>query len=288
MKKLTVKITPEMWRAYAQILAGCVLGGVAYPLFMTPSAIAPGGVTGVATILNHVFGMPVGVTSLVLNVPIFALAYRNMGRVFAFRSVLAMALFSLCIDILPLQPMTDDPLLATLFGGVLLGIGLGLIMRGGATTGGTDMLANIIHRKASFMQVGTILFALDFVVILGAGVLIGANEALYALINIFVSSKVIDAVLMGFTANKACYVITEKWERVTERILSELKRGATHLQACGAYSRRDRPVIMCVIDRTQLGKLKTIVREEDASAFLIVTEAFEAMGEGFADLNRDH
>ena len=277
----------ERLMAYFQILMGSIIGGMAYPLFMTPSAIAPGGVTGVTVILNHIFGLPVGVTSLILNIPIFALAYRSMGRIFAFRSVIAMILFSLAIDVLPLQAMTMDPLLATLFGGVLLGIGLGLIMRGGATTGGTDMLANIIHRRVPFLQVGMILFSLDFLVIMAAGVFIGANEALYALINIYVSSKVIDAVLMGFTANKACYVITSKWEKVTDRILKELERGATLFQARGAWTHDERPVIMCVISRSELSRLKRVVREEDAGAFVIVTEAFEALGEGFESLQRE-
>ena len=287
MRKLRVWLRNERVAAYAHILMGCIIGGLAYPLFMTPSAIAPGGVTGVATILNYLFGLPVGVTSLVLNIPIFALAYKNMGRVFAARSVVAMTLFSVAIDIFPVKPLTMDPLLATVFGGVFLGIGLGMIMRGGATTGGTDMLANIIHRQLPSFQVGMILFCLDCIVILGAGVFIGSNEALYALINIYVSSKVIDAVLMGFTANKACYIITEEWEKVTSRILGELERGATLLEASGAWTRDRRPVIMCVISRSELARLKRLVREEDEKAFVIVTEAFEALGEGFESLQRE-
>lgn len=155
----------ELFLAYGQILLGCVIGAAAYPAFLIPNSIAPGGVTGVATILNHLFQWPVGTVSLTLNIPLFIIGYRSMGRIFAFRSLIATMLFSLLIDILPLRPVSGDPLLGTLFGGVVLGLGLGLILRGGATTGGTDMIARMVHRRFPFITVGAFLFALDFLVV---------------------------------------------------------------------------------------------------------------------------
>ena len=130
----------ERFFSYMQILIGCVIGAAAYPLFMTPNRIAPGGITGIATILNHLFRWPVGTVSLILNMPLFVIGYKAMGRIFVFRSFIATILFSVLIDLLPLKPMTNDPLLGTLYGGVMLGAGLGIIMRGGATTGGSDMI----------------------------------------------------------------------------------------------------------------------------------------------------
>ena len=127
--------------SYLQILLGCLIGAAAYPAFLIPNNIAPGGLTGVATILNYLFGLPVGTVSLALNIPLFIIGYRSMGKIFAFRSLIATVLFSLLIDLLPIRPVSRDPLLGTLFGGVVLGAGLGLILRGGATTGGTDMIA---------------------------------------------------------------------------------------------------------------------------------------------------
>ena len=274
--------------AYLQIVLGCVIGGAAFPLFLTPSGIAPGGLTGVGMIAHYLFGLPVGTVSFVLNIPLFLLSYKRMGPIFAFRSLVACVLFSVFIDVLPLLPMTEDSLLATLFGGVLLGIGLGLIMRGGATTGGTDMLARIIHRRLPSVSVGVCLFILDCIVILGAGIFIGANEALYAIINCFVSSKVIDMVIMGLTADKACFIISGSWEKVSDRILHEMERGATLLKARGAWSRDERPVVMCVVGRNELSTLKKIVQEEDGSAFMFVTEAYEALGEGFSSLNAEY
>lgn len=277
----------ELLGSYAQIVLGCIIGGIAYPLFLTPNGIAPGGLTGVGIIFHHLFGFPVGTVSLILNIPLFIFSYREMGPVFAFRSLVAMILFSLAIDLLPLSPMTADPLLATLFGGILLGIGLGMIMRGGATTGGTDMMARLIHKKVSFLSVGVILFCLDLIVIVAAGIFIGANEALYAIIDIYASSKVIDLVLIGLTADKACFIISGAWEKISQRILNDMGRGATLLNGRGAWSKENRPVIMCVVSRNELGPLKKIVQEEDQTAFMFVTEAFEALGEGFSSLNTE-
>ncbi len=274
----------EVWSAYAQIFLGCVIGGAAYPLFLTPNNIAPGGISGIGIILNYLFGLPVGTVTMILNIPLFITGYRTMGRLFAFRSLLATFLFSLMIDILPLKPMTEDPLLSTLFGGVLLGIGLGMILRGGATTGGTDMLARMVHRRFQFISTATFLFAFDFVVVAFAGIIMGSSEALYAIINIYASSKVIDAVMIGFSGNKACLIISPAWEKIMQRIMKEMDRGVTLLSAKGGYTGKERPTLFCVISRPEIMMLKNIVREEDENAFMTVMEAHEAIGDGFSGL----
>lgn len=275
----------EIAQAYIQILLGSVIAAAAYPAFLVPNNIAPGGLTGVATILNYVAGWPVGAVSLILNIPLFLIGYRSMGKIFAFRSLVATLLFSVLIDVLPLRPVSEDPLLGTLFGGVVLGIGLGLILRGGATTGGTDMIARMVHRRFSFITVGMFLFALDCAVVLAAAVFIGGTQALYALINIYVCSRVIDAVMVGFGGNKACFVMTARWEKVTDRIMDEIGRGVTWLEAKGAYTGKTQPVVMCVASRQEVTALKRIVQEEDEKAFMFITEAHEALGEGFSRLD---
>lgn len=275
----------EILMAYAQILIGSVIGAAAYPTFLIPNNIAPGGLTGVATILNYLAGWPVGITALILNIPLFLIGYRTMGKVFAFRSLVATALFTVLIDILPLKSVSEDPLLGTLFGGVVLGIGLGLILRGGATTGGSDMVARMVHRRFSFITVGMFLFALDFLVVLAAAIFIGGTQALYAMIDIYVCSRVIDAVMVGFGGNKACFVMTDAWQKITGRILNEIERGCTLLDAKGAYSGTSRPVVMCVMSRQEMTALKRIVQEEDEKAFMFITEAHEALGEGFSRLD---
>jgi len=277
----------EIAFSYLQILLGCLLGAAAYPAFLIPNSIAPGGLTGVATILNHLFSWPVGTVSLLLNIPLFLIGYRAMGRIFAFRSLIATLLFSLLIDLLPIRPVSTDPLLGTLFGGVVLGAGLGLILRGGATTGGTDMVARMVHRRLPFITVGMFLFILDCLVVVGAAAAIGTQQALYAFISIYVCSKVIDAVMMGFGGNKACFIMSKAWQQITSRLMEETGRGVTHLDARGAYTGNQQPVVLCVASRQEIMSVKRIVREEDESAFLFITDAHEALGEGFSRLDAE-
>ena len=279
----------DIIHAYLQILLGSIIGAAAYPTFLVPNNIAPGGLTGVATILNYLWNWPVGTVSLIMNVPLFIIGYRTMGRIFAFRSLIATALFSVLIDILPLKAVSADPvldpLLGTLFGGVLLGIGLGLILRGGATTGGSDMIARMVHRRFNFITVGMFLFAIDMMVVLAAGIFIGGAQALFAMINIYVCSRVIDDVMVGFGGNKACFVMTGAWEKITQRVMDEVGRGVTYLEAKGAYSGKSQPVVMCVTSRQEMTALKRIVQEEDERAFMFITDAHEALGEGFSRLD---
>ena len=278
-------VAAERFFSYTQILVSCVVAAAAYPLFMTPNRIAPGGITGIATILNYLFRWPVGTVSLLLNLPLFVIGYKAIGRVFVFRSFIAMILFSLLIDLLPLEPMTNDPLLGTLYGGVLLGAGLGLIMRGGATTGGSDMIARMVHKRFSFISVGSFLFAIDCAVVIAAGFFIGTTEALYALINIFLAARIMDVVIIGFSGNKACFVISERWQEITDRIMNEMGRGVTHLMSRGGYTGTERPTLLCVISRSEIMAFKRILREIDENAFVIITEAHEAIGDGFTDMS---
>ena len=288
--KLRDKLGNKAWRketliAYAQIVLGCIIGGAAYPMFLVPNNIAPGGLTGVATVLNFLMGVPVGLTSMLMNIPLFILGYKAMGRVFVVRSFIATVLFSMAIDLIKVPAVTMDPLLGTLYGGVLLGIGLGLILRGGATTGGTDMVARMVHSRFPFISVGMFLMMIDGLVVVLAGVCVGLNEGLYAMIAIFVTSKLIDMVMAGLTQTRACYIITSATDAVTDRIMKEMDRGVTHLMAKGAYSGTARPVIVCVLSSQEVVKLKDIVREEDEKAFMFITGAHEALGEGFSKLS---
>ena len=271
--------------AYAQIVLGCLIGGAAYPLFLMPNNIAPGGLSGLAMILNYIFHWPVGMTSLIMNIPLFLVGYKTMGRVFVVRSLIATVLFSLAIDYLPLQAMSTDPLLGTLYGGILLGIGLGFILRGGATTGGTDMVARLVHKKMPFLSVGMFLFLIDCFVVILAGLVMGSSEGLYALISIFLCGKAVDVVMAGLGSTQACFIMTTAWEQVTHRLLYELDRGVTQLMARGGYSGEERPVVLCVCSRQEVARVKAIVHEADERAFVFVTEAHEALGEGFSKLS---
>ena len=287
MERLKKAARREQFLAWVQIVIGCVIGAAAYPTFLDPGKIAPGGLTGVAMILKHLWGWDIGITSLILNIPLFVVGYKSMGRIFAFRSLVATILFSLMIDLLPLREIPVEPILGTLYGGILLGIGLGFILRGGATTGGTDMAARMVHKYLPFLSVGMFLFLIDCVVVIAAWIFIGSSEALYALICIFVSGKAVDMVMLGLSSNKACFVISDAWERVSRRLMNEMERGVTQLTAKGAYTGKDRPVVLCVLPPQEVSRLKEIVRQEDEKAFMFITEAHEALGEGFSSLMAD-
>ena len=275
----------ERFHSYFMIVLGSLVGGMAYPLFLVPNHIAPGGITGVATIFNYLWHWPVGVVSLLLNIPVFLFGYASIGRTFVLRSLIATVLFSVFIDIFPFPPLTNDMMLASLLGGVMLGLGLGMILRGGATTGGSDMLAKTLHKYIPFISVGLILFSIDFIVILAAAFTVNSDAALYALINIYLSAKTVDIVIAGFGTAKACYIVTPHTEAVSSRILNEMERGATLLHAKGAYSGDEKNVILCVVSNRETAKLKKVVRAEDPSAFMFVTDTHETLGEGFSPWN---
>ena len=277
----------ERLLAYAQIVVGCAIGALSFPMFLVQHDIAPGGLTGIATILHYLFTLPIGLTSLALNVPLFIMGYRLLGRVFAFRTLIATILFSLFIDWLPVHPFPADILLSSVFGGVLMGIGLGLILRGSATTGGSDLIAKMIHAHFQHISVGVILFVIDFCVVVAAAFLITPKAALYALICIFITARVIDMVVQGFERHKACYIITEYHETIKQKLMENLQRGITILNARGGFSNADRPVLLCIISAQELARLKLIVRMEDENAFVFITAAHEVLGEGFDRLGGD-
>ena len=270
---------------YVYIVLGCIVGGAAYPLFLVPNGIAPGGLTGVATVLNYLFGAPVGVTSLLMNVPLFLMGYKLMGGSFAFRSMIATVLFSLLIDLFRFPALTDDVLLASVYGAILLGVPLGLILRGGATTGGSDMIAKLVHHRMSFVSVGMILLFVDCTVIALAAFTMSTRAALYSLICIFVSSKVIDLVLAGFGSAKMCFVVSAQSTEIASRIMKELDRGVTLLPAVGGYTGKETKALISVVDQKEVLAVKRIVREADARAFMFITDTHETLGEGFRSLN---
>lgn len=283
----SLKYKNERLISYAEIVLGCLIGGAAYPLFLVPNNIAPGGLTGIATIFNYLWGWPVGVTSMALNLPLFLIGWKAMGKIFVFRSLVATVLFSAFIDLLQLPPLTDDMLLGAVYGALTLGVGLGLIMRGGATTGGSDMVARMVHKKFPLLSVGRFLFLLDCAVILCAAFTMSARAALYALICIFICGRALDLVLAGFGSAKACFIITNKGEALSRRILKDIERGVTVLNAVGAYSGQGHTVLISVVSSREVIPLKKIVRQEDEKAFMFITDTHETLGEGFSALNGD-
>lgn len=275
----------KRWRTeiidWSRILAGLMLGAMAYQLFLIPNEIAPGGFTGVGQILNTLFGWNVGFVALVLNVPLFALSMRSMGWRFGIRSLLASFAFSMLIDYLPFGALTHDKMLAAIFGGVVAGVGFGLIMLGDATTGGSDMLGMLIHRKIKVIKVSSLVFSVDALVIVAAGIVYDVQEALLALVSTYIMARVLDRVLEGPNMAKAYFIISRKADEIAGAVMKNMGRGVTSLAGRGMYTGEDRSVLLCVINRRETLRLRTLVSGIDPCAFMIATDVREALGEGF-------
>ncbi len=269
------------------IAAGLILATLGYRLYLIPNNVAPGGFTGIGQIVNHLVpAVGVGLVNLLLNVPLFLVSLRSMGLGFGLRSLISSVALSLMLDYLPVPAMTDDVLLSAVFGGVLCGAGFGLVLRGHATTGGSDMLASIVHRHVPALKVSVCLFATDATVVIASGFVFDASAAMYALISVFVMNVVIDQVLEGPGLARSHIIITNHGEKMAERILKELDRGVTAIEAKGMYSGEGRTMLLCVVSRLEAVRLRSIVYSVDPRAFVIVQNVHEALGEGFKELQK--
>lgn len=280
------KVLVRNSREYLILTLGVLLTALGLDLFLVPNKIAAGGVSGIATIIFHLVGFPVGITILALNVPLFLWGLYKLGLQVGFRSLYGTVTLSLFVDgLAPYLPVaTRDALLASLFGGVLVGLGLGLVFRSKGTTGGTDFAALIVRRYVG-INVGQLLFLIDASVVLAAGIAFRSYElALYALITIFVTAWIIDTVQDGISFTKAFFIISSYPDQIAGKINTELDRGATIWRGTGAYTGAERDVLLTVVSRSEVTRLKDLVHEIDPRAFVVVTDVREVFGEGFKRL----
>ena len=273
-------------REYIFITLGTALVAFSFSLFFIPNSIAPGGVSGVATLLNALLGWRVGLVIIVINIPIYVLSFKKFGVVRVVRSMYATVLMSLLIDYVKLptdfvHSIASDMLLSSIFGGVLMGGGLGLVIRNNATTGGTDMIAGLVHGWFPNISISWVLFGIEFLVVLAAGVFLQPIMALYAFIALYVSTRVMDFVQVGVNTAKAFIIISDHSQEISGGIIDKMDRGATLLKGAGAYSGDNKNVILCVVRRNQISKLRLLIKEIDENAFVIVHDVKEVMGEGF-------
>ena len=275
----------QLLKDYALIVLGTFLAALSLPLFFLPYDIAPGGISGISTVLASVLPLSVGLISFVLNVPLFLIGWRTVGWRFAVRSFIAMSLMSLFIDLVPVRDVSGNVMLASVFGGVLLGVGLGLVVRAGATTGGTDMAAKMIHSRVAFLPIATILFMIDGLVVAVAALVFGLQAALWALISLFVSSQAMDSVIKGSNTAMQFMIISRDSAEIVRRIHTEIDRGCTRLMAEGTYSRLPVGTLLCVVSRTEAPRLKKLVAEVDPQAFVTVCNVHEVLGEGFTGID---
>ncbi len=265
---------------------GSLLFACSVNIFTAPNGIAPGGITGAATLIREVSGAPIGVMSIVLNVPLFIWGIRARSAKSMLKSAVAVALVSVAIDLTaPLLPVYQgDGMLVAIFGGVLSGAGLALIFLRGGTTGGTDLAASLLARRVPHIPVGQLLILIDMpIVLLSAIVFHSIESPMYAIIVIYLTSKVIDGVLYGADSGKLLYVVSSENERIKREILL-LPRGVTELYARGSYTGRNFEVLLVAVRRAEVYRVRQIILAADPNAFVIAAEASQIMGEGFAPL----
>lgn len=272
---------------YLQIVLGTFLMALSFAIFFLPRDIAPGGITGLATIIASFWAINVGLLSFMINLPLFAAGWKVVSLRFAIRSFLAMTLLSVFIDILPHVDISGDMMLASVFGGIVEGVGLGLVVRGGATTGGTDMAAQMVHRHWPFLSIGMLIMLLDGMVVCIAGWRFGLPAALWALITVAVTSFTTDMVVKGFNTAMQFLIISSASDRITSRIHNELGRGCTRILAKGTFSKQDVGVLLCVVSRVEVFRLRQLIAEEDEHAFVTISDVQKAMGEGFDGIRED-
>ena len=263
------------------IISGLFFANLAFIVFLIPNNIAAGGFTGIGQLVNSATGFPVGMVSLMLNVPLFLISMKNLGLRFGLRSLVTTIAFSLLLDIIQVDALFQDSLLAAVYGGLFSGLGFGLILRGNATTGGTDMLAALINRLCPRIRVSWGIFIVDGLVIIASAFVFDMISAMYALICVFLCNLVVDFVLEGPNASHSFFIISDKSDEIAQRILTELDRGVTGIDATGMYSGQHKKMLLCVVSRLETTRLRRIVFSVDPRAFLISNKSNETFGEGF-------
>lgn len=283
------KKTEEVLKDLVCFAAGSCIYAVSVNAFTSPNNIAPGGVTGISIMVNHLVGWPIGMFSLLLNIPIFIWAIVEIGYKLVGKTMIATVFVSVAIDLIHriIPAYHGDQMLAAIFGGVLEGIGLSLVFIRGGTTGGTDLVARLLGRRLHHLSMGKLMFGVDLTIVLtSAWVYHSIESALYAGIAIFVSTQLIDVILYGtdIGTGKILFIMSAKNDEIAQEILTDVDRGVTVLKSRGAYSGREGEVLLCAVRRYEVVKVKEIVRSHDSEAFIIVGDAGEISGEGFREV----
>jgi len=269
------------------IIFGSLIFAFGLNYFTITNQLSEGGFTGIALLLNYLFLINPALTILALNIPLFILGLIYLGKKSMFYTVIGTISLSFFIELtkkIPSEPIKDDLLLAALYAGVIIGIGLGIIFRFGGTTGGVDIIARLFNKFFGF-SLGKTMFIFDFLVITSSVFVIGRDRAMYTLVSVLVSAKVIDFIQEGLNAAKAAFIISDKPDLIAHKILNDMERGTTILKGKGGYTSIEKEVLYCVVGKNELIKLKNLVKSVDSNAFIVVNNVHDVLGEGFNPLH---
>jgi len=284
MKPELKKIKRLVWDG-CLIVLGCTIMALGYALFLIPHHFVPGGLSGVSIIINYFTKLPVGTMIALLNIPVLLLAFKIMGRSYTLKSLVGILVNSVLIDffyeVVRVPSATANPILASIYGGIMLGVGLGLVFRGKATTGGSDVVGLVLSRTRG-VSVGFGIMITDFIIISASGLAFRNLEApLYGYIVLFLSTRVIDLVLEGWSYSKLVIITSSETEAISDFILKDLNRGGTAIRARSLYLNREGEVIMTVVHRKQLPELRQFIKDTDPQAFVIINDTYDVLGRGF-------
>lgn len=280
-----IELTWKTAQDYGLLLVGALIQAFSMRLFLVPGQLVSGGISGLAQIITHFIKFPIGTMVFLGNLPLFILGWRHLGGPrFAIRTAVAVFTFSMFTDLLvlfiPSQGVTNDNVLNSIYGGVLLGIGLGLVYRGQGTSGGSDILGRILNFRFG-VPISQSYLITDTIVVLAGGFAFSWEKALYGLVVIYISGIAAEAISEGQSIYRTAIIVTQEHEKVTQVVLDEMERGVTILAGKGGYTNEDRPVLYCVITRSEVNQLKQLVKEIDPHALMVIGSAHEALGEGF-------
>lgn len=285
MSKLKVKLgAKEITIDLIYYIIGCAVYSVSVTSLIKSNAISPGGFTGIATVLNYLTGFSTGLTLLILNIPVIILGILKLGGIFVVKTATATGIISLCLELSErfVPQFTVNKILAGIFGGILMGTGLSLILRRGATTGGVDIIATLVNRRFRYLTVGRIILVSDIIVISFASLVYKNIESgLYSIVAIYASARVTDAILYGSDKGKIVYAVTDNPDEICNKVAHRLERGVTRLTATGGYTGDNHTMLMCTVRINEVAAVCDIIRETDNHAFVVVSDAGEILGEGF-------
>ncbi len=268
---------------YFVIALGTLILALGMNIFLVPARISSGGVGTIGTVLLYFFGIPLSVTNLFFNVILFIIGYKYLDKSSVIKTVFGVIFLSAFLELTSRLPAyTEDSLISAVAGGVLVGVGIGLVIRKRASTGGSDFAALVIRRFAAHISTATIILIIDFIIILGAGIAFGSvTVTLYSAISMFITSKVADAIIVMGNAAKSVFIISHHSDVISQKILGTLGRGTTGIYSKGAYSGKDFLMLLCVVSPKELPGLIYAVRNADSKAFIVISDALEVLGEGF-------
>ncbi|WP_425484677.1 YitT family protein [Kroppenstedtia pulmonis] len=263
------------------ITIGSVLMAVGLEIFLVPNSVIDGGIVGIAIILSHLFQIKLGLLLFLLNLPFFFVGYKQIGKTFAISTVYGVSIMSVATFLLhPISPLTDDPLLAAVFGGIVLGIGVGMVIRNGGSLDGTEVLAILMHNRLP-LSVGQIVMFFNIFILGSAGFVFGWDRAMYSLIAYFIAFKMMDLTIEGFDETKSVWIFSDRFEEIGDALLHRLGRGVTYFKGEGAYTGEGKNVIFCVVTRLEEAKLISIVDDIDPNAFLAIANMHDVKGGQF-------